>query len=341
VQFKTFIAPGPNSGAGHLEKPFDLTAMFFSCSISANQFRRWSLIQVLYLEKGYLMMTCAIGARFVQLRISIRLAILLAANVLGTLLPFPSNAQEADWTVHPAMQDMWTLRVGAFQPKADTTARLDGAGGMIGTKINLEDDLGLSDRDTLGSALLSVRLANRWRIEAEYFSLDRSNTKAIDRTIEWGDISFPVNTVVNGSFDSTIYRLSGGYSIIKDNKSELGVALGLFATDFSATLASSGIGSQTGDVLVPLPTIGIYAAYALSPRWLVSGRVDYFGIKYGDYDGSLLNATIGLDYRFFRNFAVGVGYRHVEYNLSVTKPKFDGELNYNLSGPIAYIEASF
>ena len=48
-----------------------------------------------------------------------------------------------------------------------------------------------------------------WRIEAEYFALNRSGTRAINRTISWGGNTYPVGIVVNSEFDSDIYRLSG------------------------------------------------------------------------------------------------------------------------------------
>ena len=74
---------------------------------------------------------------------------------------------------------------------------------------------------------------------------------------------------------------------------------------------------------------------------MLSGRVDYFSLKYNDYDGSLVNAVVAVDYRFARNFGVGLGYRYVDYDLDVTKSSFTGGVKYEFSGPMLYLIGSF
>src|SRR6185295_18234301 len=113
-------------------------------------------------------------------------------------------------------------------------------------------------------------------------------------------------TNVHSQFDSDIYRLSGGYSFLKDNKSELGATLGFHVTQFKTALSATGVGANSNDTLAPLPTVGLYGAYAFTPQWLLSGRVDYFSLNYNDYDGKLINFSAGVDYRFTRNFGVGL-----------------------------------
>jgi hypothetical protein len=273
---------------------------------------------------------CSCVGRRIVLAVS---GMLVAGGALG--------ADSSSWTVHPYLQDRWTIQLGVFYPDVSTTARLDNSALGRGTEVDFEDDLDLTDRKALGSILASVRLGERWRIEAEYFALNREGTRAINRTINWGDNTYTVGTVVSSSFDSDVYRLSGGYSFIKDKQSELGVALGLFTTDFKASLSAPGIGSSASDALAPLPTIGVYGAHAFTPRWLMSGRVDYFSLNYDQYDGSLTNFQIALDYRFTRHFGVGAGYRYVHYNLESTKSSWHGEIDYKFSGPMLYGVASF
>ena len=247
---------------------------------------------------------------------------------------------QTSWAVNPGLQDAFTLEIGAYSPKVETTARFDSALGP-GTSISFEDDLGLDDRKTQVAVLGKLRLGDRWRIEGEYFALNRSGTRSINRTINWGGNTYPIGIVVNSEFDSDIYRLSGGYSFIKTNEAELGVSLGLHVTDFNISLSGANVAARTGDALAPLPTIGFYGSYAFTPRWLLSGRVDFFSLKYNDYDGSLINLTGGLDYRFTRNFGIGLGYRYVDYDLDVTKSSFAGTVQYQFSGPVLYLVGSF
>jgi hypothetical protein len=245
------------------------------------------------------------------------------------------------WGQHPALTDRWSFQLGAYAPNTETNASLNGTGGIVNRSVSFEDDLNLADRPTMPTFLASVRLGQRWKIEAEYFSLHRSGARAVNRTINWGNNVYAIGTVVNSEFDSDIFRLSGGYSFIKSDMHELGVVLGLHVTDFSASLSAAGVGTQGGDALAPLPTIGLYGAYAFTPKWLVSARLDYFSLKYDEYDGKLLNFNVGVDYRFARHWAGGLGYRHVDYEVDATKTSYTGNVQYKFKGPLLYLNASF
>lgn len=265
-----------------------------------------------------------------------------AALIISSLLAAGvALGAESSWTKHPYLQDRWNVQLTLFYPDVSTTARLDNSTTGRGTEIDFEQDLDLTDRKALGAFMGSVRLGEKWRIEAEYFALNRSGTRVINRDLSWGNITFPVNTSVSSSFDTDVYRLSGGYSFIKDDKKEFGVALGLFVTDFKASLSTPTLGTSQGDTLAPLPTLGVYGAYAFTPKWLLSGRVDYFSLNYDNYDGSLTNFQVSVDYRFTRTFGVGVGYRYVDYNLEVSDSSWSGNVDYKFHGPTLYGVASF
>jgi hypothetical protein len=260
--------------------------------------------------------------------------------LLALLMPGIAPAQGTSWSIHPALQDRWNLQFGLQVPTIRTDARLDSAAGR-GTSVNFEDTLGLSNNKAMPVLLGMARLGERWRLEFEASSLHRSGSRTLDRTINWGNNSYTFGTTVASQFDSDIFRLSGGYSFVKSNVAELGVALGLHATDFSTSLSAPNLGAQRNDVIAPLPTIGVYGAYAFTPRWLLSGRVDYFSLNVDNYSGSLVNFNAGVDYRFARNFGVGLGYRHVDYQLSASNSRFTGDVNYRFSGPMFYLTGSF
>lgn len=263
------------------------------------------------------------------------------ALTFAGMLACGSAAAQGAGVVHPALQDQWHFQLGAYVPKVDTTAFLNSSTGTRGTQLSFEDDLGFDDSKAMPAFLAAVRLGERWKIEFEYLSLSRDSSRAISRTINWGDRSYTVGTVVSSDFDSDIYRLSAGYSFIKDSQKELGVSLGFHVTDFSLGLSATGIGAQRADALAPLPTIGLYGAYAFTPQWLLSGRLDYFSLNYNDYEGSLVNVSAGIDYRFTRNFGVGVAYRYIDYDVTVTKSSFNGGVEYKFNGPMVYVTASF
>ena len=261
----------------------------------------------------------------------------LVASVVGSI----AAAQDTAWRVHPTLQDKWTLQLGAFFPRLHTDTRLNSSTGTEGTEVKLENDLGFPRDRTLTSYLISMRFGERWKVEGEYVPLSRSNSVAIDRTISWGDRTYAVGTTVDADFNSDVYRLSVGYSFAKSDKAEAGIVIGAHVTDFSVSLSAPRLGGQRGDVLAPLPTVGLYGAYAFTPRWLLSGRADYFSLSYEEYEGSLVHATVGMEYRMARNLGIQVGYRHVHYDLSTSKPSYNGNVDYRFSGPTLYLIGSF
>ena len=205
------------------------------------------------------------AARSVNGNPALRFAVVASMVLAGIFTSSIAVGQESSWVVNPGLQDRWTLEIGAYSPTVETTAHLNGPFGN-GTTVNFEEDLNLKDRKTSATVLGKVRIGDRWRIEAEYFGLDRGGSRAINRTITWGDNVYPIGTTVSSTFDTDIFRLAGGYSFVKNDTAEVGIALGLHATDFRLSLGATGVGTQQADALAPLPTVGLYASYAFSPR---------------------------------------------------------------------------
>ncbi len=240
--------------------------------------------------------------------------------------------------------------IEGFWPSIKSSARLDFPGTNIpGTELSLENEMGLSDREALPSVLLGARLYDNWRVEFEYYQLDRNGASAAGRDIHWGDLTFPVSAAISTKFDTTIYRLSGGYSFYKKPEAEVGVTLGLHITDFAIALSgnattpnrAASFNSEQRDQLVPLPTIGLYGHYSFAKDWTLGGRVDYFSLDYDKYNGSLTNWVASVDWRFTKNFGVGLGYRYVDYKVSVSKDNFHGEVDYRFDGPTLFLEGAY
>lgn len=264
------------------------------------------------------------------------------------LAPLSLHAEEL---THPKLGARVYLDVGGFVPAIDTRLRIDSSIGQ-GTEIDLEDDLDFEDRPALPYALLNLRLGERWRIEGEYFVLDRDKTTVIDRELVIGGEIFKIDATVNSHFDTDIYRLSVGYSFLKRPMSELGVALGVHVTTFDLGIRVEGedsAASQTADTLAPLPTLGFYGFYAFSPKWLLQGRADIFSLEYDDYSGSLLNLNVGVEYRLAKHIGLGAGYRYVDLELTADKAlnigsstvDVSGEFQYTYSGPTLYMSFSY
>lgn len=242
------------------------------------------------------------------------------------------------------------LQLGAYRPSVDSSARIDdSAAGTIGTLIDFESDLGLTKSKTLPQLLAGVRLGERWRAEFEVFVLNRSASRTLDRDIVVDDVTYRTSGVVDSKLDSTIYRASVGYSLLRSEAAEAGVVLGLHVTQFDLLLEGEGTVNGGGvsrrreerDATVPLPTIGVYGRYAFSPSWRVEGRAAVFSLDHRGYDGRLVDVQASVVWSATRNVGVGLGYRYDDYRLTATRGDFAGRVEYDFRGPLVFVEAGF
>lgn len=246
----------------------------------------------------------------------------------------------------------WWFQVGAFRPNVDTMLRIDDSGGANGTQFDAESALGLPRRKTLASGLIGVRLGERWRLEVEHFSLNRSVRQfAITETLVIDDTTYPVSARIDTDFDSKVTRVSGGVSFVKTDNAELGMVIGAHVTQFdfgiSGTFSSGGgapatLRREARDVTVPLPTVGLFGSVELAPRLALNGRADVFSLSHRDVDGRLLNLQANVTWHFTPNVGIGVGYRFTDYKIeSGDSEDFRGRLEYEFRGPQLFLDARF
>ena len=232
------------------------------------------------------------------------------------------------------------LDVGGFIAKIDSNLRIDHETLGEGTDVDFERHLGLDDNRFLPKASAGVRIGKRFRVEADYFSLNREREIVLSESIRIEDTVFPLNAEVRTDFDTDIYRLAGGYSIIRDDKVEFGVSAGAHVTKASFRIEAQVLGvtlEEHRSKSVPLPNVGVFGNVHLFGPVSLQGNIDAFKVKAGGYKGTLIDSQIGLEARFARHFGVGLGYRHAHYKVVADKSDWHGKLTYDYFGPMAYL----
>jgi hypothetical protein len=269
-----------------------------------------------------------------HVRNPIRLSsLLLALTVLPAGLsaaPFQAPLKHKGW-----------LQAGFFYPFFNTTARLDLSAADKGTSIDLEDDLGMESEISSASIRGAYYLSERWRLEAEYLNLDRSASKEISREIEWGDETFEAGASVRAFFDIQIARLAVGYDFYQNERAFLGFTVGAHLLDASAGIAAAAfVGDKidldddvsTGGVL-PVPNLGFYGSYLLSDRWRLDGRLDWFGIEVGEWDGTLITADLQLAYYLSESWSLAGGVQYFNIDVNYDNSTWRGGLEFQYIGP--------
>jgi len=263
----------------------------------------------------------------------------LIGLVLGASVSPVHAGEEAP--VHPVLHDRFYFGVGAFVPRMNTTAQLDSTKLGVGTNIDFEKALGMPAREVVPDFFARYRFAERWRIDAEYFALNRSGSRAADHDIHWGDQVFPANTQVNSTFDFSDTRVSIGYSFFKTADKELGAGFGFHVAKYRANLSAAAVGSEAGDALAPLPVLSAYAQFALTEEWAVGGRADWFSMSYDHYDGNVSSVAVNLMYQPFRNVGFGLGYRSLFISLTHSRSSTTVQFDQTFRGPLLSMNASF
>jgi hypothetical protein len=241
---------------------------------------------------------------------------------------------------HPALTDEFFIGLGTTVMTSNTQAQLSGNFG-VGTIVDFEDAFGISETEWAPQGLARWRFSERWRLELEYFTLNRSNTKTLDQDIVWGDNTISAGSEVDASFDVSVARLSCGYSFFKTQDKELGVALGFHLTNFRAELDTT-IGSQEdAKLLAPLPVISMYGQFGLTDLWAVQGRLDALKLSSDPFYGHIFSVGVDALCQPWEHFGFGFGWRTLQINGGVDADDWNGDINTTFTGPILFVSSSF
>jgi hypothetical protein len=242
---------------------------------------------------------------------------------------------------HPALTDRFNFEFGAYYSLASTSASLGPSTGGTGVIVDFESTLGLEDRNLSGIGGFMWRISERWRLEVEYFSLNRDATRTLASDVTWGDQTFTAGTTVDSKYDFYDVRVSAGYSFFKRRDKELGVGFGVHVAGIKTALQAAGVGSESSDVTAPLPVLNVYGAFALTNEWAVRMRMDWLSLNYDIYSGDLRNTAIDVLYQPFRHVGFGFGVRSFILDVEIDDPQWHGKARTSFTGPTAFMTVSF
>ncbi|PIF34499.1 hypothetical protein CLU81_5150 [Flavobacterium sp. 9] len=234
--------------------------------------------------------------------------------------------------------------VGLFIPINNTIIEVGSANGDYGTTIDLEDDLGFRKSTNTFLADLQWRISRRSQFEISYFYLNRTTSRTLKRTIEFGDHTYPVDAAVESFFKTSIFRVSYGYAFFVDPKYEFGLMIGahIIQSEVGISLLGATVGLSYKDeynFTAPLPDIGIWGGYAISDRFAAKGNVSYFALKINNIDGKVTSGDFSVLYKVIENLHFSLSYTGLNFRVDVEKEKGQGYFKWGYNGPL--ITASY
>lgn len=230
------------------------------------------------------------------------------------------------------------VTAGGFFPVNNTQVKVEGNNGNIGTEIDLESDLGFSKSTASFLGTFDWRISKRSRLGFEYFVLDRTATKTLQRDINFGDHTYPVDGSVRGTFNVQIARIAYGYAILSKPKYQAGLLIGahvLFA-DLGLKLNANTQSVEYRDTFnftAPLPDIGIWGEFVLGKRWGLYANVNYLAVKINDTDGRIISYNLAVLYNVVQNFSLTAGYTGLNFRIDTIQDRLNGFLKWGYNGP--------
>ena len=267
----------------------------------------------------------------------------LIAALIGSFTQL-AHADEQS-SEHPYLSETFFVDVGVYFPEREFAIRVNST--IVGPveSIDFEGDLGARISDELFSLNFGWRFGEKWQLEGQYFASSGTRGAVLEEDLEWGDIVFLAGSGVKAGNDFSLIRSFFARRFESGDEHEFGVGAGLHWLKFGAFIEGN-IMTEAGDsafrresvsAVAPLPNVGAWYMRSLSPKWALKARVDWFGASFDDYDGTLINSSLGLNYQVFENFGVGLNYNFFDLDVNINKTNWRGNANISYEGLYAYL----
>lgn len=272
---------------------------------------------------------------------------LACAGLLIVWLPLVAAANESD-DLHPFLTNGFSLDVGIFHPDRELDLRVNGTIRGENNEINFDEGLKLGNPDDIFAAEMAWRFRGRWSVLAQFFDSSDSGSAVLGEDIEWGDVVFGAGTGATAGIDFTLTRLFVGRQLDTSKYQDVGIGGGIHYLDIGAYIEGTiivNVGTayarESVSESAPLPNIGAWYRYSISPRWAFRTRLDLLSASVGDYEGMLLNTSLGVNYQAFEHFGIGLAYNYFELDVSIKRSDWRGDIEAVFGGPYFYASAYF
>ena len=260
------------------------------------------------------------------------------AAALAATPAFGQSSSTGTWNGLPRTLQIDT---GYFHLSADTVLRLNGPNGG-GGDVNFENDLGINPKVSTFWVDGTWHLGRRHQLKLSYTRVHRDRADyTLQRGFSWGGDDYSVGLSAS---TSTGADLLGGYyrfAIVKNDRFEIGPAVGFgylwLNAGVSATGTVSGPGggqSQTLDRSASIGSVtgavGGYAQGWLTKRLTAQADFLYIKVKPENAEAAVTDWRLAADYYFFRNAGLGVQYKYYKYRYdrSALSSELGGKLKF-------------
>jgi hypothetical protein len=226
------------------------------------------------------------------------------------------------------------IRLGAYIVDNSSTSFSVNSSKGLGAVIDYNRDLGGDSRDTVPRIDAFYRFNDNHRIDFTAFEIGRKGTKTIAIDLAIGDEIYTTGETINSRIQYTLYKLGYAYSFYRSPKVELSLSAGLnissYDLDFSNSTSTKVVSSG---FTAPLPMFGLQLHYAMTPKWSVQYVTEAFFIDFDNtIKGALVRYELNVEYKLFKNFAIGAGLARLSTSVDVNADNLRGKVTDSYRG---------
>lgn len=270
--------------------------------------------------------------------------------ILSTLiLTWSAPAVAADDFVRlsPYIKEDYYLTAGLFFPQREFELQLDGSASTGNDSIDFSEQFRLGGSEQTEAIEFGWRFKPNWSLRAQHLDIDAHRTTTLTSDVQWGDFTYEEGTAVSAGTGITVTRIFFGRRMSPGNRSEFGVGAGLHLLQLDAFVKGdamrdglyAGIHKESAQVSGPLPNLGAWYMYSLSRRWAVAARADWLSADVDSFDGSIINAALGVDYAVTRHLGAGLSYNYFELDAGLDDSNWKGDATIRFDGVYLHFSA--
>ena len=245
--------------------------------------------------------------------------------------------------LHPFLERGFSLDLGIFFPDRKLDLRVNGSVAGTNDEIDFDEGIRLGNADEIFAAELSWRFRGKWSVAGQYFKSTGSVRSVLEEDIEWGDVVFEAGSNAAAGTNFSLTRIFFGRQLDTSRSHDFGIGAGLhwleMGTFIEGEILINGTPTASRQSVsegAPLPNIGAWYMYSISPRWALRARLDLFSADIGDYNGLLVNVGLGVNYQASEHVGIGLNYNYIELDVKINKSDWRGNIETTYDGIYVY-----
>ena len=154
------------------------------------------------------------------------------------------------------------------------------------------------------------------------------------------DITYPIGTDLSSVFNLSIIRLKYDYAFYQDERVSIGASFGLFIMPLNLSVQADNSQEHVTKFVAPLPLLGLRTDFHIAQKFYLRQNVEFLYLSFTDFSGGILDLSVLLEHKTFKNVAFGFGVNSNRLNISLRNAEssieFFGDIRMDYTGLILY-----